>query len=290
MFAKLRSTLKNKENLIKKILTYSILIIILMIVLVPFIWVLVSSFKPETEIMMNKLALFPKQFTLRNYLGLISEHSSSKNFSQNLLNSLEVSLGTTICTVLIATLAGFSLSRYRNRVSEFIAKTIIFVYVFPTIVLIIPIFQLFSSLGLVDSFVGLVIIETAFSLPFCIWLLRSFFDAIPPTLEEAAMIDGASPIRSFFVTTLPLSASGLAAAAIYTFITSWGEYVFSSILLISDSKKTLPLGLTTYMADQYIEWGKLLAGGVIIIIPVIILFYPLSRYFIRGFMSGAIEK
>ncbi|MGE5606751.1 MAG: carbohydrate ABC transporter permease [Bacteroidota bacterium] len=285
-----KRNLENKKNPLQKVITYFVLIIVVATVMLPFIWVLLSSFKSETEIMMNKLSFLPKQFSLRNYLGLIAEHSSSKNFSLNLFNSLKVSLGTTICTVLIATLAGYSLSRYHNCVFEFIAKTIIFIYVFPTIVIIIPIFQLFSSFSLIDSFWGLILIETAFSLPFCIWLLRSFFDAIPLTLEEAAMIDGANAFRSFFITTLPLSASGISAAAIYTFITSWGEYIFSSILLISDDKKTVPLGLATYMTDQYIEWGKLLAGGVIIIIPVLLLFYPLSRYFIRGFMAGAIEK
>jgi ABC-type glycerol-3-phosphate transport system permease component len=269
-------------------ISYVILVLIILVVLVPFLWVLSSSFKSEAEIMSGRTYL-PKQFTLKNYQNLLTEYTSSKNYPLNLANSLVVGLGTAICTVVVAVLAAYSLSRYRNRASDAIAQTLIFVYVFPTIVVIVPLFKFFSGIGLADSFPGLVVIETAFSLPFCIWLLRSFFNSVPISFEEAALLDGASFFQAFFKTTLPLAAPGIATAAIYTFIMSWGEYLFSSIFILTDNRKTVPLGLATYMADQYIEWGKLLAGGVIVIIPVLLLFYPLSRYFIRGFISGIKE-
>jgi len=259
---------------IRTIINYSILVLIILVVILPFLWILSSSFKSEAEIMGGRTYL-PKQFTLQNY--------------QNLLNSLIVGLGAAVCTVVVSVLAAYSLSRYKNRVSDAIAQTLIFVYVFPTIVVIVPLFKFLSGIGLADAFPGLVIIETAFSLPFCIWLLRSFFNLVPISFEEAALLDGASFFQAFFKTTLPLAAPGIATATIYAFITSWGEYLFSSIFVLSDHKKTVPLGLATYMADQYIEWGKLVAGGVIVIIPVLLLFYPLSRYFIRGFISGIKE-
>jgi ABC-type glycerol-3-phosphate transport system permease component len=231
----------------------------------------------------------PKLFTLQNYRNLLTEFTSSKNYPLNLFNSMIVGLGTAASTVIVAVLASYSLSRYRNRVSDAVAQTLVFVYVFPTIVVIVPLFKFLAGFGLADSFSGLVLIETAFSLPFCIWLLRSFFNSVPISFEEAALLDGASYFQAFFKTTLPLAAPGIVTAAIYTFIMSWGEYLFSSIFIVSDLKKTVPLGLATYMADQYIEWGKLLAGGVIVIIPVLLMFYPLSRYFIRGFISGIKE-
>ena len=221
----------------------------------------------------------PKRATLENYLSLIREHTASKNFVLNILNSLVIALGTTFFTVIVATAAGFSLSRYRNRISEVFAKLIIFIYVFPTVVIIVPLFKAFSSWRLTDSPLGLIIVETAFAIPFCIWLLRSFFDTIPLDLEESAMIDGANDRQAFLHITFPLSSAGISAAAIYTFITSWGEYVFSSIFLITDTRKTVPLGIVTYMGDMYIEWGKLVAGSVLLIIPVLILFYPLATIF-----------
>ncbi|UCF98933.1 MAG: carbohydrate ABC transporter permease [Spirochaetaceae bacterium] len=272
----------------QKSVNYLFLVLIVLVVVLPFLWVLSSSFKSETEIMSGRTYL-PRKFTLENYANLLTEYTSSKHYPRNLFNSLVVGLGSAVCTVVVAILAAYSLSRYRNKVSDAIAQTLIFIYVFPTIVVIVPLFKFFSGIGLVDSFMGLIVINTAFFLPFCIWLLRSFFNSVPISFEEAALLDGATYFQAFFRTTLPLAAPGIATATIYTFIMSWGEYLFASIFIISDHKKTVPLGLATYMADQYIEWGKLLAGGVIVIIPVLILFYPLSRYFIRGFISGIKE-
>jgi ABC-type glycerol-3-phosphate transport system permease component len=272
----------------KTTLNYCVLVLIILVILLPFLWMLSSSFKSEAEIMGGRTYL-PKLFTLDNYRNLLTEFTSSKNYPLNLLNSMIIGLGTAAATVFVAVLASYSLSRYKNRVSDAIAQTLVFVYVFPTIVVIVPLFKFLAGFGLADSFAGLMLIETAFSLPFCIWLLRSFFNSVPISFEEAALLDGASYFQAFLKTTLPLAAPGIATAAIYTFIMSWGEYLFSSIFVLSDLKKTVPLGLATYMADQYIEWGKLLAGGVIVIIPVLLLFYPLSRYFIRGFISGIKE-
>ncbi len=277
------------RNSIRRSVTYLLLIMVLLVILFPFIWMLLSSLKSEVEIMTGSTFL-PQRITLENYSALLSEHSSSKNYTLNMLNSLIVGLGSAFFTVLCATLAGYSLSRYRTKGIERVSKLIILIYVFPTIVLIVPLFRMFSSIGLADSFLGLIVINTAFALPFCVWLLQSFFNSVPISFEEAALIDGASYAQAFILTTLPLAAPGIATATIYTFIMSWGEYLFASIFILSDYKKTLPLGLATYMADQYIEWGKLLAGGVIVVFPVLILFYPLSKYFIRGFISGALKE
>lgn len=270
--------------------TYLAAVVVLAVVLLPFIWVLASSFKPEQEIMGDPSRFLPKKATIENYLSLIRERTAAKNFVLNIVNSLVIALGTTFLTVIVATAAGFSLSRYRNRISEIFAKLIIFIYVFPTVVIIVPLFKVFSTWHLTDSPVGLMIVETAFAVPFCIWLLRSFFDTIPLDLEESAMIDGANDQQAFLYITLPLSAAGISAAAIYTFITSWGEYVFSSIFLITDTRKTVPLGIVTYMGDMYIEWGKLVAGSVLLLLPVLVLFYPLAKYFIQGFMAGALKE
>ena len=275
--------------IVGRALLYLAVLIILLIVLLPFIWILLSSLKSESEIMRGN-TLVPSVLTLTNYAELVREHSTSKNFTLNLLNSMVVSLGGVLSTVSISTLAAYSLSRYHARGTQMVSRSLILIYVFPTIIIVVPLFRLLSAIGLSDSFVGLILVEGAFALPFCIWLLNSFFASVPISLEEAAMIDGAGNFKAFYTATLPIAAPGLATAAIYTFIISWGDYLFSSIFIVSDQRKTLPLGLATYMADQYIEWGKLVAGAVIVTVPVLVMFYPLSRYFIRGFIAGALKE
>jgi len=156
--------------------------------------------------------------------------------------------------------------------------------------LLIPIYRMFLNLKLLDTHLGLIIIYTALAAPFCTWLLTSFFKTIPIELEEAASIDGASKMTIFLKITFPLAASGIVAVAVYSFIISWGEYMFASILLSSSGNRTAPLGLATLTAEQYIEWGPLLAGSILIILPVIVLFFPVARQFIKGVMGGAIKQ
>lgn len=281
--------LARRLKIFRAVILYIVLLVVVGVVLIPFIWILFSSLKSESEIM-KAVSILPQKIDLGNYFALISEHSPSKDFGLNFFNSVIVSVGIVISTVVVAVLAAYSLSRYRSKGAETISRALVLIYVFPTIMIVVPLFRVLSALGLADTFPGLIIVETAFSLPFCIWLLRSFFNSVPISLEEAAMIDGANYFQAFYTATIPVAAPGIATATIYTFIMAWGEYLFSSILIVSDQRKTLPLGLASYMADQYIEWGKLVAGAVIVTIPVLIMFYPLSRYFIRGFIAGAIKE
>jgi len=153
----------------------------------------------------------------------------------------------------------------------------------------LPINQTMAKIGLADSRLGLVLIHTALAAPFCTWLLRSFFDSIPREIEESAAVDGANRIQSLIRIVLPLAAPGVLTVGVYSLVSSWGEYMFASILISSDSLKTLPLGIAMYTSEQYIEWGQLLGGTVLTFLPLLLIFMPLSKYFLRGFLEGAIK-
>lgn len=275
---------------IKNLLAYVGVIALLLIILFPVVYIFISSFKPLGELIMSGTGFFPKKPTLASYVSLISARTPIRDFPLFLLNSLKVSIGTALFSVLIASFGGYGLARYQYPGRDILAQSMLFIYVFPTVLLLIPIYKMFLNLKLLDTHLGLIIIYTALTAPFSTWLLASFFKTIPIELEEAASIDGASKVTIFLKITFPLAASGIVTAAVYSFIISWGEYMFASILLSSSSNRTAPLGLATLTAEQYIEWGPLLAGSILIILPVIVLFFPVARQFIKGFMGGAIKE
>ena len=239
---------------------------------------------------MSGTGFFPQKPTLANYVSLIFVRTPIRNFPVFLLNSLKVSIGTALLSVLIASLGGYGLARYQYPGRGILTQSMLFIYVFPTVLLLIPIYKMFLNLKLLDTHLGLIIIYTALAAPFCTWLLTSFFKTIPIELEEAASIDGASKVNIFLKITFPLAAPGIVTVAVYSFVIAWGEYMFASILLSSSGNRTAPLGLATLTAEQYIEWGPLLAGSILIILPVIVLFFPVARQFIKGFMGGAIKQ
>lgn len=275
---------------IKNLLAYVGVIALLLIILFPIFYIFISSFKPLSELITMGTGFFPQKPTLENYVSLISVRTPIRNFPVFLLNSLKVSIGTALLSVLIASLGGYGLARYQYPGGGILAQSMLLIYVFPTVLLLIPIYKMFLNLKLLDTHLGLIIIYTALAAPFCTWLLTSFFKTIPIELEEAASIDGASKVTIFLKITFPLAASGIVTVAVYSFIIAWGEYMFASILLSSSGNRTAPLGLATLTAEQYIEWGPLLAGSILIILPVIVLFFPVARQFIKGVMGGAIKQ
>lgn len=262
----------------------------------PIYWIFISSLKPIEEIMTAKPRLIPERPTLENYINLFSPTAlyggferAGKFFLYFLSNSLFVSLSTTILTVPLASIAGYALSRYSFRGSGLLSRLMLVVYLFPGILTIIPIFTIMAHFGLLNTHFSLIIVYLAITAPFCTWLIRAFFDSIPKELEEAAQIDGASRFQAFVHVILPISRPGLLTIIIFTFVTCWGEYLFSSILIFSDALKTVPPGLAMYMGYQYIEWGSLLAGSTICLLPVIALFIPVSRYFLKELTTGALK-
>ncbi len=260
-------------------------ILLLFVIIVPFYWIFSASVKAPEEIIARVPTLFPQTFTLQHYHKLFA----SSDFPQYLANSTAVAALTMTITVVLSTMAAYSLYRVQFPGRDWLYKIILVTYVFPGILLLIPLYEMMSGLGLVDSLWALIFINVTFASPFAVWMLQAFFRTIPYELEEAAAIDGAGRLRTLLVIMLPLALPGVASIAIYAFITSWTEYMFASVLIISDVNRTLPVGLAGIVGQYQVDWGLLLAGATVTTLPVLILFGLFGRYFVEGLTSGAVQ-
>lgn len=279
----------NAKRVIFSILKYIAVGLVLFSSLWLFVYIFSSSFKPFSEIM-SKPRFFPQNPILENYKLLLFSKAPTRNFPLFISNSLVLSLSSAFMTCIIACLAAYGFTRYNYPGKSIIQKALLFTYIFPTVILLVPLYNFFALLNMLDNYISLVIIYTALTSPFCTWILISFFEAVPKQMEEAAYVDGANKFQTFIRIVVPVSAPGIITAATYAFITSWGEYMFASILIRSNSKKTITLGIVEFTSEQGIEWGRLLASSVIVIMPVVLMFLPVSTYFIKGFTAGAIKE
>jgi len=260
------------------------LIVLCLIILIPFYFVFTGAFKPNVELMSATPSFWPQEWTLANLKKLFYV----AEFPTYLLNSVTVSLSSTAINVFLVVLAGYSIYRCEYRGRRLIFYAIIAVYVFPAIVLIVPIFRLLSVLGLVDSLVGLVLINVTFAAPFSLWLLGPFFASVPRSVEEAAALDGAGRMATLFKVIVPLVAPGIATISLYSFISSWTEYTFANIIVLSEGTKTLSMGLARFIGQYFTDWGLINIGAAFTAVPVIILFAFLGRYFVSS-IAGSIK-
>ncbi|GAB4422587.1 MAG: carbohydrate ABC transporter permease [Anaerolineae bacterium] len=258
---------------------------LMVLILAPFYWIFTSSVKEPQEIIARHPTLFPQSFTLEHYDKLLN-HSP---FPTYLRNSLIVALGTMIITVVLATLAAYGLYRLRFPGRQMLFRVILVTYAFPGVLLLVPMYDMMSRLGLVDRLLALVIVDVTLAAPFAVWMLQAFFRTIPQELEEAAALDGATRLGIIVRILLPLAAPGVAAIAIFAFITSWTEYLFSSILIVSEANRTVPVGLAGIIGQYQVDWGLLLAGATATALPVLVLFGLVGRNFVEGLTAGAVR-
>jgi multiple sugar transport system permease protein len=259
--------------------------VLLFVVIAPFYYVVTSSFKLPQAIIARVPALLPIPFTLQHYDKLLR----SSDFPTYLANSLWVAGGTMVICVVLSTLAAYGLYRLRLPGHTALFRVILVTYAFPGVLLLIPLYGMLSSLKLVDSLVALVIVNVTFTAPFAVWMLQAFFGTIPDELEEAAALDGASRLQTLTRVVLPLAAPGVASVAIFAFIISWTEYMFASVLILSDANRTVPVGLAGIIGQYQVDWGLLLAGATLTMLPVLILFSLIGRNFIEGLTAGAVK-
>ncbi|MCS7240252.1 MAG: carbohydrate ABC transporter permease [Candidatus Bipolaricaulota bacterium] len=270
-------------------LVYLGVIFFLVIALFPISWVFIGSMHSTADLLKARVAFPPRNPTLEHYSALFRAQYGVKLFSRYIINSLKVGMGTAALTMMIAVLGAYGLSRYRFVGREILSRLMLFIYVFPQSLILVPAYVLLARLKLIDSHVGLILVHTGLAAPFCTWLVRSFFDAIPKELEEAASVEGANWFHVLFRIILPLAAPGVVTAGVYALVLSWGEYMFAVNFLMSGVKWTVPAGLATYMTEQAIEWGQLLAGTVLTAVPILLIFFPFARAFLRGFLEGALR-
>jgi ABC-type glycerol-3-phosphate transport system permease component len=261
------------------VLRFLVGFLLLLVVLVPFYFVFTGAFKTNRELISPVPTFWPNEFVFKNFTKLFT----ISKYPTYLVNSLIVASLSTVINVLLVTLASYSIYRCRYRGRLVIFAALIGVYVFPAVVLLVPIYQMLGALGLIDSILGLVVVNVTFAAPFSLWLMGPFFDSVPRSVEEAAALDGAGRLKVLFKVILPMVAPGIGTIAVYSFISSWTEYAFANILIFSEANKTLPVGLARFITQYFTDWGMLNAGAAITALPAFV-----GRYFVDS-ITGSIK-
>jgi multiple sugar transport system permease protein len=267
-----------------KIAVYAALLLALLFVLFPVYWMVITSLKLPREIF-RVPSLWPQVFTETNYRILIED----KGFLIPIRNSLIVASAVTLISLVISSLAAYSIVRFRFRFRGFIGRLILFAYLTPTSLLFIPLSILMARLQLGNSLHGLILVYLTFSLPVSTWMLQAYFAAVPRELEEQAMIDGLGRLGALFRIVIPLSAPGLAAVAIFTFTGAWNELLLALVLITSEASRTAPLALNYLITSDVLPWGPLMAGAVISSLPLVILYFVAQRFIVSEMMAGSVK-
>jgi ABC-type glycerol-3-phosphate transport system permease component len=267
------------------VLTYAALIAAVTVILFPVLWTISSSLKPQTELFARNLTLLPVDWTLENYRNVWT----GTDFPLYFWNSFKVASLTTALSVFVSLYAAYALARIRFVGRYAFGLLLLALQMFPHILLVIPLFLVIQRLGLFNTHTALVISYTAFSLPFTIWMLRGFFEAVPEELEDAAAIDGASVLGTFHRIILPLAGPGIAAVTMYTFIRAWNEFLFALVFLQGRTLFTLPIGLASFQEEFTFRWDLLMAGAGIVSLPVLAFFLLMQRFIVQGLLGGALK-
>jgi multiple sugar transport system permease protein len=266
-------------------LHYGLLAFYVAFALFPLYWLLKVSITPNDLLYSEGVRLWPSRSSLAHYAFVLT-HSDFPLFFKN---SLIVSGSTAVTVTLIAALSGYAMSRFNFRGKMWLVGLMLITQMFPLVMLVAPIFKLFSPLGLTNSLTGLVVVYTAFNVPFATFLMQSFFDGIPKDLEEAAMIDGASRFRAFRQIILPLTLPGVAATLGFVFTAAWSELLFALMLVSKADASTFPVGLLSFVSKFSVDFGQMMAAGVLALIPACVFFLLIQRYLVQGLTAGAVK-
>ncbi|MDT3377593.1 carbohydrate ABC transporter permease [Labrys portucalensis] len=267
------------------VMHYALIALFLAFALFPLYWVFKVSVTPNDLLYSEGVKLWPSRFGFDHYVSVIS-HTDFPLFFRN---SVIISGFTALFTTLLAAGAGYSFSRFVYRGKFWLVGLMLITQMFPLVMIIAPIFKLFQPLGLNNSLTGLIIIYTAYNVPFAAFLMQSFFDGIPKDLEEAAMIDGATRFGALRQIILPLTMPGIAATLGFVFTAAWSELLFALMLNTKDSVITFPVGLLNFVSKFAVDFGQMMAAGVLALIPVCIFFFLIQRYLVQGLTAGAVK-
>ena len=302
-------------NKLETVLIFIFLWAFILLMLYPVFNIISISLRTDNAFQTKSLAIYqsPEEFSDENNNGKFDKNEQFIDRNKNLKwdsgssfnsykelfistpfliwvkNSLIVSIIVTITGVAFASIGGYSFSRFKFKGRKIGLLTILATQMFPATMLLLPFFIILSKLKLIDSYLGLIIIYTSTALPFCIWQMKSYYDTIPIDLEEASRLDGCNQYQTFYKIILPLAKPALVITALFSFMTSWSEYVIAAIVLQNPELYTLPLGLKSFQASLSTQWGLYAAGAVIVSIPVTILFISLSRFLVSGLTLGSVK-
>jgi multiple sugar transport system permease protein len=264
---------------------YAAILFYLTFALFPLYWLLKIAVTPDRLIYTDGTRLWPSEFTLSNFTAVLFQ----TDFLSYFTNSLIVSLGTAALTTLFAAGAGYAFSRFNFGGKRLIIALMLITQMFPLLMIIAPIYKIIASLGLLNSLTSLIIVYTAFNIPFATFLMQSFFDGIPKDLEEAAMMDGCSRLQALRKVILPLTLPGLGATLGFVFTAAWSELLFALMLISKNDTMTFPVGLLTFVSKFSVDWGQMMAAGVLALVPSCLFFIFIQRYLVQGLTAGAVK-
>jgi ABC-type glycerol-3-phosphate transport system permease component len=258
-------------------------VLLVAVCLFPFWWMLLSSVKTLRELYTVPPIWWPDAPTWDNYRTVLFESNIPRYF----LNSVIISVGSTALALLLAIFASYGFARFHFRGKPLLQAFVLIGQLLPTAAIIVPLFITLRVLGLVNTYWGLILVYMIITLPLSVWMLTSYFKAIPPELDEAAIIDGASRLGVLFRITLPLSVPGIVAVCVYAFVTTWNEFIFALCFATDSSVKTLPIGLAEFSTEFNTDWGAVMAASVVMTLPIALLFLSMQRLFVGGLTAGA---
>lgn len=275
---------ENKRFSSRLISLYLPLFIMLVFLLFPFYWMFVTSLKTDTELYGSMVTYWPKMPTADSYRKLFTDF----NFLNPMGNSLIVAISTTIISLAVSTLAAYAFSRFRFRGRKGFMMLFLTNNMFPTVLLLIPLYSIMRSLNLLYTPMSLVFSYTTFTIPFSVWLLNGYLNDLPISLEEAAEVDGCNKAQAFLKIILPVLVPCLVATGVYIFMNSWNEYTFA-VMFTNENNRTIPVALNNLIGELGVQWGLLTAGGIITVIPVCVMFFFAQKRLVEGLTAGAVK-
>jgi multiple sugar transport system permease protein len=275
----------SREGRLQGALGYAVLGGLGLLVLFPFYWMTITSFKSEDQMRSLASMFWPRPFAIDNYRQLLAR----TDFAAWYGNSVVVAVSSTLLATAVGTIGAYALARLRFLGRGFMASATLITYLVPPSILFIPLYAQMRNLGLANSLGGLIAAYPSFTVPFVTWLLMGYFESIPEELEEAAMIDGATRFGAFYRVVLPLSAPGVLAAALYAFTQAWNEFLYALVFITDGRLRTLPVGLASFITGDVYGWGSLMSGAVLTTLPVIAAYIYLQKYMVEGLTAGGVK-
>lgn len=264
---------------------YLFLTVLALVSVFPLAWIVISSFKGSTELATDPTSLWPTAFTLDHYTYVLFE----LGILNNLGNSLLIAVSTTLITIVVSATSAYGIVRFFPRVGQRITQVLISTYMFPPILLAVPYTLIMISLGLINTYAGLVLAYLSFSIPYAVWMLTAFYQTVPLEIEEAAQVDGAGKFRVFATIASPIVAPGIVATAIYTFINSFNEFLFALLFINTTERMPITVALYSLSGSEVLDWGAMLAASVVVVVPSVVFFLFIQRHIAAGLSEGSVK-
>jgi len=275
------------SNFLTRPVKWVVLTLCIILIVFPFYWLFICAFKVKQDFLAYPPVFIPRRFTLEHFKTIFE----NQNIGQNFYNSMVISLVTTFVSVFVGSAAAYAITKgeLSSRIRNICAFWFLIQKMYPAVATAIPIYLVMRNLRLIDTLTALIIMNTSFNLPLVIWLMIGFFNEIPASIEESAVLDGCNLWQTFRMIAVPITKPGMIAGGILTFVATWNEFLFAVILCIRKSK-TLPVVIAGFITDRGLEWGQMAAASSIIIIPVVILVWASQKNFVKGLMMGAVKE